>query len=123
MKSFTDIEQSKELAQILPIESADMWYWEWPTAPKYNNYEHPMFHKGDDIVNIPCWSLAALLNIIPKKIKDFNVLRIDIDDESFSIWYDEIGYDVNTELPDIEIKEPIDACVKMILELKEKNLL
>ena len=26
MKNYTDIEQSKKLAEILPIESADMWY-------------------------------------------------------------------------------------------------
>lgn len=27
MKSCTDIPQSKKLAEILPIESADMFYW------------------------------------------------------------------------------------------------
>lgn len=26
MKSYTDLEQSKNLADILPVESADMWY-------------------------------------------------------------------------------------------------
>ncbi len=39
MKAFTDVEQSKKLAEILPIESADMYF---------NDNE-------------PCWSLAALL--------------------------------------------------------------
>lgn len=27
MKSYTDIEQSKKLAEFLPIGSADMYYW------------------------------------------------------------------------------------------------
>ena len=33
IKNCTDIEQSKKLAGFLSFESADMWYWEWPTAP------------------------------------------------------------------------------------------
>ena len=56
MKSYTDIEQSKKLAKILPIESADMRYapfgdthpWVW---------DDNLLEKG----SIPCWSLAALL--------------------------------------------------------------
>lgn len=124
MKSYTNIEQSKKLVEILPLESADMWYWEWPTAPKYNNYEHPMFHKGDNIVNVPCWSLAALLEIIPKCIEGSNRLRIDIDNMDFSIWYDDLnGYGVNDKLPDITLKEPVDACYEMILKLHEENLI
>jgi hypothetical protein len=39
IKSYTDLEQSKKLAEILPIESADMCF---------NDNE-------------PCWSLVALL--------------------------------------------------------------
>jgi len=82
MKSFTDIEQSKKLEGILPIESADLWYAEryagqvldngkyvvedTPnyylslTRPSENNYSQ------DTIKDIPCWSLAALLELIPK---------------------------------------------------------
>lgn len=123
MKAYTDISQSKKLEEILPLKSADMWYWEWPTAPKYNNYEHPMFHKGNDIVNVPCWSLAALLKVIPKNIKDFNVLRIDINEKDFSIWYDEIGYGVNNDLPDITMESAVDACYEMILKLHELKML
>ena len=123
MKSYTDISQSKKLEEILPLKSADMWYWEWPTAPKYNNYEHPMFHKGNDIVNVPCWSLTALLDVLPKHIKDYNVLRIDIGEKDFSMWYDEIGFGVNSDLPDITMEEPIDACYEMILKLHELKML
>ena len=42
----------------------------------------------------------------------------------FSIWYDDLnGYGVNDKLPDITLKEPVDACVQMIVTLKEKGLL
>ena len=73
--------------------------------------------------DIPCWSLAALLDVIPKRIKDYNVLRIDISDNEFAIWYDEIGYGVNNDLPNITAESVIDACVEMILKLKEKDLI
>ena len=120
MKSYTDLEQSKKLVEILPIESADMFYWCADHYPK-EDWIIEVGPLDDDYECICAWSLAALLNIIPKKIKDFNVLRIDIGESTFAIWYDEIGYGVNRELPDIEMKEPVDACVEMILKLKEKN--
>lgn len=124
MKSCTDLGQSKKLAEILPLESADM---HWQYIEEDNGQLQWFCFPKDFSINqhnaISAWGLAALFNIIPKKIKDFNVLRIDISDESFAIWYDEIGYGVNAELPDIEMKEPIDACVEMIIKLHEQKLL
>ena len=121
MKAYTDINQSKKLAEILPLESADMyWYLATKGNPKamfneeYNEY-------GD--FELPCWSLSALLEIIPKHIKEYNVLQIDIAENAFSIWYAEIGFGVNRDLPDITKKSAIDACVDMILKLKKKNLI
>ena len=55
--------------------------------------------------SIVAWSLAALLDIIPKHIKEYDVLRIDIDEKSFSLWYDEVGYGVNDKLPDITMRD------------------
>jgi len=138
MKAYTDIEQSKKLAEILPLESADM---HWQDASK--EYENPygiydrhfrlVAGNSSKIINnkhdfrkgfiLPAWSLAALLKVIPKKIKDFNVLRIDINEKDFSIWYDEIGSGVNTELPDITMECPVDACYEMIIRLNELKML
>lgn len=122
IKSYTDLEQSKKLAEILPLESADMFLALNGTLPVMSKYIDNGLVTADDTA-IPCWSLATLLNIIPKKIKDFNVLRIDIGESTFAIWYDEIGYGVNRELPNIEMSEPVDACVEMINKLHELNLL
>lgn len=119
-KAFTSLKQSKKLAEFLPLESADMCW--TPFDEKWDAYlgaPHPDAIKKE----IPCWSLAALLDIIPKRIKDFNVLRIDIGEKDFAIWYDEIGYGVNTELPDITLESPTDACVEMIIKLNEQKLL
>ena len=125
IKSYTDIEQSKKLAEILPTESADM-YWRslnlnghisWSSHIK--RLEPPIY----DLEHyIPCWSLAALLGVIPKQIKN-NVLRVDIDEKNFSIWYDELGYGVNSELPDIIMECPVDACVELIIKLHELKML
>ena len=117
MKGYTDLEQSKKLAEILPIESADMFYRDNGIDVKL------MWEHNAPKVTTPCWSLAALLSVIPKHIKDYNVLRIDISDNDFAIWYDEIGYGVNNDLPDITKDNPVDACYEMILKLKEKDLL
>ena len=129
MKAYTDVDQSKKLAEFLSIESADMYYefdfdlnmnvkWSlYPNVIKEN--KHFELHSND----IPCWSLAVLLSIIPKHIKDYNVFRIDIGDNNFSVWYDEIGFGVNSDLPNITMKEPIDACVEMIIKLHEQNTL
>jgi hypothetical protein len=117
IKSYTDIEQSKVLAEILSNETSDMYYW-CGESIRFGGYK-----AQDKDYDVPCWSLAALLSVIPKHIKDYNVLRIDISDKDFAIWYDEIGYGVNNELPNITEESAIDACYKMILRLKEKNLI
>lgn len=137
MKSYTDLEQSRKLSEILSLESADMHYnngscrgvdytehFNAELMP-YQEALHLMkIHKTNFMFQvIPCWSLAALLGIIPKHIKEYNTLRIDIGEKDFSIWYDEIGFGVNTELPNITMENPVDACVSMILKLHKNNML
>lgn len=120
----TTIEQSRKLAEILPAESADMWYWEFPTAPKYNRYDHPMFHKGEGITNVPAWSLSALLELIPShidKVDTFLRLRMDKDEENFNIWYEDYGTGLCIEDSDIIKNTPIDALFEMIVWLKENK--
>jgi len=121
IKSFTSLEQSKKLTEFLPLESADMgWYYTSnPNAARNQMWVGTKAENAD----IPCWSLAALLNIIPKRINEYNVLRIDISTNDFAIWYDEIGCGVNNNLPDVTRESAVDACVIMIEKLHELNLL
>lgn len=129
IKSYTDLEQSRKLAEILPLESADMWYSYYGNS-KYNP---TIAYKGQQWFlcqirnslhdDIPCWSLAALLSVIPKRIKHYNVLTIDVNENEFAIRYDEIAYRVNNDLPDITKDNSIDACYEMIIKLNELNLL
>ena len=114
MKSYTDIEQSKKLAEILPIESADMRYapfgdthpWVW---------DDNLLEKG----SIPCWSLAALLDILDFDITHFSVSLWSKEGEWVCIITE---YGVGTIFQIIS-KSKIDACYKMIIKLNELNLL
>ena len=68
IKSYTDINQSRKLAEILPLESADMCYVNDGTAIKIdaNSYSVRYSMWKDCVVAIiPCWSLAALLSVLP----------------------------------------------------------
>lgn len=108
MKSFTDIEQSKKLAEILPTESADMFY-------RDNGIDVKLMweHNAQKVTN-PCWSLAALLDVLPKTI-DHKTLFMET---SPALWH--IGYrNVYTARTD----NPVDACYEMIIKLNELNLL
>lgn len=131
IKSYTDIEQSKKLAEILPLESADQTWVRFAIAganldvPEELQYRHNgdmpfQYYSG---IGTPCWSLAALLDAIPKRISDYNIFRMDINDIDTSMWYDEIGYGVNNDLPDIAMESAVDACYEMIIKLSELKIL
>ena len=129
-KSYTDIEQSKKLAEILPIESADMFYNEEPEDETYPkdivDTEYPMVLRKEqkrflEEYGIPCWSLAALLAILP----EINGVPLKIEKVKAEDGYD--GYYYHIEYESIVLipysKNPVDACYEMIIKLKELNLL
>lgn len=112
IKAYTDIYQSKKLADILPLESADMYYEPSPgfrTEPsevKFGDikYAHPR--------SIRCWSLAALLDAL----SDYT-LQTNTDGTVFVV--------CESKKPMISdaYSNPVDACVDMIIKLHEQNLL
>lgn len=110
IKSHTDIEQSRKLSEILPLESADMYYW---CGEDLRIGGHKAMDKDYDI---PCWSLAALLGVL-----SFPALRYDIEDG-------EGGWIVGCEKNDKGFlsyykDNPVDTCYEMILKLHEKKLI
>lgn len=119
MKAFTDISQSKILAKILPIESADMFYLKIPNSSSvgYNYSDLPYFATLGMKDNLPAWSLAALLELIQDDIKIEKTLFDQSDLFTYSILSDTFGYRT------YEHEELIDACVEMIIKLKEKGLI
>ena len=126
MKAYTDIEQSKKLAEILPIESADMHYATWTilVSPNQGSTIKDLQEEyGNQI--IPCWSLAALLEQIPSDLLGSNTLTIEKDDSEYLKYglnyHDRWGRedDIKTKYYD----NLVDACVEMIIKLNKKRLL
>ena len=108
MKSYTDLEQSKKLAEFLSLESADMFWLVLGNTPRVHVLTEPLSNYSH-WESYPCWSLAALLDILPSATLDTS------DDHYYRFscqqrcteWYD----------------NPIDACYEMIIKLNEQKLL
>ena len=127
MKAYTDLEQSKKLAEILPLESADMHYNDW-SYDFLEGYEHTGRYKVDlgtpkticGELDIPCWSLAALLGVLPNSIYDNTDEYSQIEFSKRSVAY----HDMDDGIKVGSIQDNlIDACYKLILKLHEQKLL
>ncbi len=133
MKVYTTIEQSKKLVKFLPPKSADMFYgygmdihtkkWDYDVVPTIIDVSNQI-----DIGDIPCWSLAALLDSIPVIVEyngTFIRLRIDkgpIGNDEYAMWYEDLQTNLSTDIG-TEANNFIDACYEMIIKLRELNLL
>ena len=133
MKAYTNLKQSKRLAEILPLESADMW-WNFysvttdDTTPRIIHLDTPWvgnFNWNNKPDNIPCWSLSALLNYL-REIDFFPEIEADEHRVMMSVYYydDEEGEILNP-VHDITVEAEhfIDACYEMILKLHEYKIL
>lgn len=129
MKSYTDLEQSKKLAEILPIESADMMWDDWRLIDegwKLIVGYYPEIEKDYGRKCYPAWSLAALLEILPDAITDDDGSKVYIDVRRYNSKH-QIAYYTDLNWSDTittdEYENLVDATVEMILKLKEKDLL
>ena len=126
IKSFTSLEQSKILAEILPIESADMNWHELPTIGLFVR-AYPYKHDNGATEGIyPCWSLASLLEQFPYELCDddgnSSYLQINKEGDMYQLVYeDPYGYFESIETDRYE--HFVDACYEMVLKLKENSLL
>ena len=117
MKAYTDLEQSKKLAEILPLKSADMCYIKGKAHLGFLYEEYKEF--GDSILQEyePCWSLAALLDALPEGvIENYYAPNLQKENGKYSIAYG------NEELLCIA-DNPIDVCYEMIIKLSELKML
>jgi hypothetical protein len=123
MKSYTDLEQSKKLAEILPLESADMCY------PKdafgYDYAKEPVCHYRGIGLTYPCWSLTALLSVLPfhlivnNRRYAFSMHKgLNKYGETYMFRYNVFNTDVCLYSTDY-YNNPVDACVELILKLNE----
>jgi hypothetical protein len=131
IKSYSDLEQSRKLAEILPLESADMYYYNRHIDLTETKYEVFVVDKSNKYVDffksyavainnneiIPCWGLASLLGVL-----DYPQLSKD------KLGSGKVGWMVSVYPNDCRYDScwhdnPVDACVAMIEKLHELNLL
>ena len=132
IKSYTDIEQAKKLAKILPLESADAKYgyiapYEYSDRiydEGYDGIPYPIAFIKKDYSNffveeydgeLPCWSLAALLNVLPDGT---DIIKEEADTEN-ERYMCTVG--INDDIISTFANNPVDVCVEMILKLKENK--
>ena len=119
IKSYTDIEQSKKLADILPLKTADFG---WNIFVDGSTRILPIDDwdlTKDGSGNVKfyhAWSLSALLNVLPKTI-NHETLFIET---SPSLWH--IGYrNIYTARKGKD--NPVDACYELILKLRNLKMM
>jgi len=119
MKAYTDLSQSKKLAKYLSSERADMYYFrqidnDYIPPDVESIRPIPLFKDGKEDFNcdIPCWSLAALLGIL----HDYT-LQTNSDGGVFVVC------DSYKPMISDSYRNPVDACVDMIITLKERDLI
>ena len=138
MKSYTDIEQSKKLAEILPIESADITL-PFRHTPK-NEYvpEYAISRSYIDVYNEmitlpgmdkeevckliqPCWGLAALFCVLPDTITSNDGIAFKLNIKKNIIEYSNPS--LYLIYKSVKSDNPVDACYEMIIKLHKLNLL
>lgn len=126
MKGYTTIEQSKKLAEFgLNPETADMCYFiDYKESNKFgiNKYSVQidtygfLVHEPD---NIPCWSLAALLELMPNIKTEHGIIRPKSVKENskqfaYRYYYETLYY---TDM----CRTPIEAAYNMTVWLLENG--
>ena len=127
IRSYTTIEQSKVLAEILPLESADMFWLVLGNTPRVHVLTEPLSNYSQ-WESYPCWSLAALLDLLPNNEHIETTIsrggwKIDTFEYVPNIWWCEYENTENQTKFNISADNPIDACYEMIIKLDEQKLL
>lgn len=118
IKSFTSLEQSKKLAEVLPLESADMYYCKEGGLPHWKPvYETDYFTLRD--TDFPSWSLSTLLDVLPTKLQ----IVLAINDFQGDRKEKYVIGSVEHDKYDCYADNPVDACYEMIIRLHELKML
>jgi len=123
IKAYTDLQQSKKLAEILPLESADM---TWVSNGLGKPFARTIPIKGDPEELCGCWSLAALLEQFPYELCDDDgnsyYLKINKDDDLYQLEYVD-PYEDFCSIETDSYEHFVDACYEMIIRLNELKML
>lgn len=136
IKNFTDIDQSKKLAEILPLESADMYYSdvpvrEWIDKTDTSKGTHVVFKSEifaiENLRNhevgegdIYAWSLTTLLGYLSEIKPQVYTPVLFPSEGKWILQFAEYGHG---NVCEVSCDNPVDACYEMILKLHELNML
>ena len=136
IKSYTDLQQSKKLAEILSLESADMHYCleQRDFASGYEIGITPYIKAKSfigkcNIIDVrPSWSLASLLDVLPNNENistnlskgGYRISTLEYTNSWFVDYEDETD-GLNNCVTSAD--NPVDACVDMIEKLHELKML
>ena len=132
IKSYTSLEQSRKLAEILPLESSDMCYvWDYEHmcyTPELFSFIQNQDNEGVEHIDYPCWSLAALLDVLPNNENistnlskgGYRISTLEYTNSWFVDYEDETD-GLNNCVTSAD--NPVDACYEMIIKLHEQTLL
>ena len=133
MKTYTDLEQSKRISEILPLESADMgWNVFVDDSTRCLPIDDWDLNKdgSGNVKFYHAWSLTALLDVMPKDKSiecSISFGYYNGKGEYIEKWL--CAFEKEGETTDdyiietIDGNNPVDACVAMIERLHELNLL
>jgi hypothetical protein len=125
VKSYTSKEQSEMLIKLgIPIETADMYYSKYDTIHANKLYGPCDIEDFNIREYIPCWSLAALRACLPSGISIDGILYVFESHKTFdNMWVYEYKFeDISAPLYS-KSKNEIDACVDIIIQLKENKII
>lgn len=108
MKAYTDLEQSKKLAEILPLESVDMMWDDWSLIDegwKLSVGYYPEIEKDYGRKCYPAWSLAALLEVLNMPALTQN------NDDDWDVVINDPKYP--DEYIEVHGANPVDTCVEI----------
>lgn len=135
-KAYTDIQQSQELSKFLHTDTADMYRLVERGKPTrvYIDFGEFPTDKG---FYLPCWSLDALMKLLPETVTVIDkegeedyiyidyILCIIKEDGQWTIYYEEEAHSALTTewLVDETSENLIDAAYNVIVELYSRELL
>ena len=110
MKSYTDLEQSRKLAEILPLESADMIYIPMMDIDSMSN---------SGFFDIPeCYPFNEFKELLEYMNRNFYNISLNYCGSEYSISFDD-----SEKYKTITKDYSIDAVFEMVIWLKENNRL
>jgi len=109
-KIATDLQQSVKLSKILPLESADMYYY----CGDKNDLRIGSYKAMDLDIDIPAWSLDALMACLPYGYS--SILTKSFNGKDYYCTLDGKPFASQAETA-------VDACCEFILKLHELEML